>query len=78
MINVPIPQLIAALNFVFGRLLSQPLAGRGFWLLGALWNGVQIQCDEVDAVQTRRFFCSELSEAGPVIHGTSSPDQSPL
>ena len=39
-------------------------------------NRFLLQCQ--DAVQTRRFFCSELSEAGPVIHGTSSPDQSPL
>ena len=30
MINVPIPQLIAALNFVFGRLLAPPFAAGEF------------------------------------------------
>ena len=55
MAQAPLPQLIAALEMVFGQwhfrslggndvVEMRQISGRVFWLLGALWNGVQLLC----------------------------------
>ena len=72
MINVPIPQLIAALNFVFGRLLAPPFAAGEFRSLRG--HGFTFRSlGGHDVVEMRRFCCSELSSAGRVIMTSSSP-----
>ena len=72
MIDVPLPQLIAVLNFVFGRLLAPPFAAGEFRSLRG--HGFTFRSlGGHDVVELRRLCCSELSSAERVIMSSSSP-----